>query len=39
MICPVKPWRRALREDRCLPAGVLGPVECWALDLLISARV
>jgi hypothetical protein len=27
-----------LREERCLPAGVRGPVECWELARLISAR-
>jgi hypothetical protein len=37
-IWPVSPWRRALREDRCLPASVLGPVECCELARLISVR-
>src|ERR1700679_2273456 len=37
-IWPVRPWRRAFREDLFLPDSVLGPVECWALVLLISAR-
>jgi hypothetical protein len=32
------PKRRALRQDRCLPASVLGPVECCALAWLISVR-
>lgn len=36
---PVSPWRRAFREERCLPAAVFGPVECWALAWLISVRV
>jgi hypothetical protein len=38
MTWPVSPWRRAFREDRCLPAGVRGPVECWELARLVSAR-
>ena len=38
MTWPVSPWRRALREERCLPAGVRGPVECCELARLISAR-
>jgi hypothetical protein len=38
MTWPVSPWRRALSEERCLPAGVRGPVECWELARLISAR-
>src|ERR1700733_10493106 len=35
---PVRPWRSAFRELRCLPAAVLGPVECCALALLVSLR-
>ena len=27
-ITEVRPWRRAFREDICLPWAVLGPVEC-----------
>jgi hypothetical protein len=34
----VKPWRRALSDERCLPAGVRGPVECRALARLMAAR-
>jgi hypothetical protein len=34
----VRPWRRAFREDRFLPSGVLGPVEYSALARLISVR-
>ena len=34
----VKPWRRALSEERCLPAWVRGPVECWELARLMAAR-
>jgi hypothetical protein len=30
----VRPWRRALSEERCLPAGVRGPVECIAFARL-----
>src|SRR5713101_2552354 len=33
------PWRRALREERCLPATVRGPVECLAFSRLVSARL
>ncbi len=36
MVWPVSPWRRALSEERCLPASVLGPVECCAFALLIA---
>src|SRR6202035_5265039 len=32
-------WRRAFRDDRCLPASVFGPVECCALALLICEGV
>src|SRR5580658_3936900 len=39
MIWPVRPWRSAFREERCLPSEVLGPVECWELARLISVRV
>jgi len=28
----------ALSEERCLPASVRGPVECWALARLTAAR-
>src|SRR5580658_3411309 len=35
-IWPVRPWRRAFREERCLPSEVLGPVECCAFARLIS---
>src|SRR6476469_8113113 len=32
MTCsPESPWRVALYFDACLPSGVFGPVECWAL--------
>jgi len=34
----VNPWRRALSEERCLPAGVRGPVECCELPRLVAAR-
>src|SRR5580658_5981292 len=34
----VSPWRRALRAERCLPSGVMGPVEYCELRRLISAR-
>ena len=27
---PVKPWRVAFLELRCLPASVFGPVLAWA---------
>src|SRR6266849_3465966 len=37
MVCPVRPWRRALSDDRCLPASVFGPVECCAFARLRSA--
>src|SRR5713101_7809372 len=33
------PWRRAFREQRCLPASVRGPVECLAFSRLVSARL
>jgi hypothetical protein len=26
-----EPWRNAFSEERCLPASVRGPVECWEL--------
>jgi hypothetical protein len=35
----VRPWRRAFREDFCLPSGVRGPVDFWAFKRLISSRV
>ena len=35
----VRPWRKALRDERCLPAAVRGPVECWELARLMAARV
>src|SRR6266567_6708261 len=38
-VWPVSPWRRALREERCLPASVRGPVECLAFSRLVSARL
>jgi len=38
MVWPVNPCRRALREERCLPAAVRGPVDFWALARLIAAR-
>src|ERR1700719_3739456 len=38
MVWPVRPWRKALREERCLPASVRGPVDFWALARLIEAR-
>src|SRR5260370_23500777 len=38
-VWPVSPWRRALREERCLPAWVRGPVEFWALARFVSARL
>jgi hypothetical protein len=25
----VRPWQKALREERALPSGVRGPMECW----------
>ena len=33
---PVSPWRKALREERCLPASVRGPVEFRAFTRLVS---
>src|SRR5216684_8355783 len=38
-VWPVSPWRRALREERCLPATVRGPVELLAFSRLVSARL
>ena len=35
-VSAVRPWRTALREERCLPASVLGPVLFWALRRLAS---
>jgi hypothetical protein len=35
----VRPWRIAFCDERCLPASVRGPVECWALERLISSRL
>ena len=35
-VCPVRPWRRALREALRLP--VLGPTDLSALSRLISVR-
>ena len=37
-IWPVSPWRRALREDFCFPASVLGPVDFCAFSWLMAAR-
>src|SRR5258708_18078678 len=37
-VWPVSPWRRALREERCLPASVRGPVDFLAFSRLVSAR-
>lgn len=34
----VRPWRSALREERCLPDGVRGPVEWRELARLVEAR-
>jgi hypothetical protein len=34
----VRPWRRAFKEDFCLPSVVRGPVDFWAFKRLISAR-
>jgi hypothetical protein len=39
MTWPVSPCRSAFRDDRCLPASVLGPVECCAFALLILEGV
>ena len=39
MVWPVGPWRKAFNDERCLPASVLGPVECCAFALLISVGV
>jgi len=39
MVWPVSPWRRAFNDERCLPASVLGPVECCALARLICEGV
>ena len=33
-----RPWLTALREDRALPASVLGPVESCAFAALAAAR-
>src|SRR5690349_16491685 len=38
MVWPVNPWRKALREERCLPASVRGPVDFWVFALLTAAR-
>src|SRR5260370_17835059 len=38
-VWPVSPWRRALREERCLPASVRGPVDFLAFSRLVSARL
>src|SRR5437868_14634806 len=38
-VWPVSPWRRALREERCLPASVRGPVDFRAFSRLVSARL
>jgi hypothetical protein len=35
---PVRPWVKALREERSLPEGVRGPVECWELARFVAAR-
>ena len=35
-VSAVRPWRAALREERCLPASVLGPMLFWALRRLAS---
>jgi hypothetical protein len=35
----VRPWVRALRAERCLPASDRGPVECWEFARLIAARL
>src|SRR5271165_4097140 len=38
-VWPVRPWRRALRLERCLPSGVRGPVGCMVnafLDIGVS---
>src|SRR5580693_7665917 len=34
-IWPVRPWRSAFKEERCLPSAVLGPVDSSALARLI----
>jgi hypothetical protein len=33
------PWIKALRAERFLPSGVLGPVECWAFSRLDWVRL
>src|SRR6266700_1757973 len=38
-VWPVSPWRRALREERCLPASVRGPVDLLAFSRLVAARL
>src|SRR5947209_3966775 len=35
LTCPVRPWRVALKRERCLPAGVRGPVEWVAFSRLV----
>src|SRR5258708_843209 len=37
-VWPVRPWRRAFREERRLPSGVTGPVEWAAFSRLTVAR-
>jgi hypothetical protein len=34
----VRPWLRALCEERCFPAAVRGPVDRWAFPRLMEAR-
>ena len=38
MTWPVRAWRRAFRDDVCLPASVLGPVDLAAFSRLVWAR-
>src|ERR1035437_7383692 len=35
-VSAVRPWRNALRRERCLPSGVVGPVLLSALRRLAS---
>jgi hypothetical protein len=37
-VLAVPPQRKAFCEERCLPASVRGPVECWELARLVAAR-
>jgi len=35
-VSAVRPWRKALQRERCLPSGVVGPVLFRALRRLAS---